>query len=51
MAQQFLDGSQIRAVGQKVGRVGVAEAVRVKRAVAGQHAGIKLDDLAGAAVA
>src|SRR5579862_1143752 len=34
-----------------MGRVGVAEAVRMKRSVAGQHARVKLDDLACGAIA
>src|ERR1035437_4084302 len=44
VAQQFLDGAEVGAVGQQVRRVGVAEAVRVKRRIAGKKAGVEFHD-------
>ncbi len=38
VAQQFLDGAQIGAIGQQVRGVGVAEAVRMNRGVAAERA-------------
>src|ERR1700683_501931 len=51
MAQQLLNRSEIRAISQEMRRIGVAETMRMQRAVASQHARVKLDDLAGGAIA
>ena len=50
MAQQFLDGAQVGAIGQQVRGVGVAETVRMNRGVAAEQRRVKLDDAADAAI-
>ena len=50
VAQQFLNGAQIGAVGEQMRREGVAQAVRMQRRVARNHARVELDDFARAAV-
>src|SRR6185369_16457901 len=44
VAQKFLYGAQVGAVGEQVGGVGVAEAVRMQGGVAGEIRGVQLDD-------
>src|SRR5262249_10375623 len=48
VAQQFLNGAQIGAIGKQVRRVGVPEAVGVRGRIAGQMRGVELDDEANA---
>src|ERR1035438_5421507 len=49
VAEEFLDGAQVGAIGQQVGGVGVAEAVGVHGGVAGEVGGVEFDDATDAA--
>src|ERR1035438_259460 len=49
VAEEFLDGAQVGAIGQQVGGVGVAEAVGVDGGVAGEISGVEFDDARDAA--
>ena len=44
MAQLFLDGTQIGAIGQQVRGVGMAKAVGMHRGIAGQRCGVEFYD-------
>ena len=46
VAEQFLDGAQVGAVGQQVRGVGVAEAVRMDGRIAAETGRVELDDAA-----
>src|SRR5579864_1069139 len=50
VAQQLLNRPQIRAVGEQMGRVRVAQAVGMNRGVARDHARVKFNDVARAPV-
>jgi hypothetical protein len=50
MTQQFLDGAQIGAVGEKMSCIGVPQAMRVQPGIARNHSRVKLDDFSRAAV-
>src|SRR6202043_3491198 len=50
VAEQFLDGPQVRAIAQKMRRVSVAQAVRMDGRVARDHASVKFDDAARTAI-
>ena len=51
VAQQFLNGPQIGAIGQQMRRIRMTEAVRVERSIARDHPRVEFDDLPRPAIA
>lgn len=51
MAQKFLDGTEIGAVGQQVGGVGVTKTVRMHGGIAGREQSVMLHETADLPVA
>src|SRR5271170_6656041 len=50
VAEQLLNRAEVGAIGQQVGRIGVAKTVRVNRGIAQNQKGVQLDDAARAPV-
>jgi len=49
VAEEFLNGAEVCAIGEQVSGVGVAEAVGMDAGVAREERGVELDDAADAA--
>ena len=50
VAEKFLDGTEVGAIGEKMRGVGVAQAVGMKRGIAAENSRVQLDDAASAAI-
>ena len=50
VAQQFLDGTKVGAIGEQMGGKGVAKAMGMKRRIAREDAGVEFYDASGAPV-